>query len=135
MHPRHNLTKTNPKNIENKIKKYLINIKKKIILDYPKTQAERHQLALWEESQEFTILGVIEVFTTDIQGYAAQVIVCDRLSNPPEIVAQLEKLNIFDIPYFFDWYFLSPSDYFEIKRYVERLNYLRLLIIEYLRNL
>jgi len=108
------------------------NAKEYILLtDYHNTKEERHKIALWEESQEFTILGVIEIFTTDIQGYASQVIASDNLENNQEIVDNLHKLRMFDISYFTEWYFSNESDYPQIKRYVETLNYLRLLIIDY----
>lgn len=105
---------------------------KQLVHDYQQTKPERHQLALWEESKEFSILGVIEMFTTDIRGYTAQIIASNNLENQQEIVNNLEKLKIFDIPYFAEWYFSQKSDYPLIKNYIESLNYLRLLIIEYL---
>lgn len=116
-------------------KDYIERIFQQLLTNYQETKAERHQIALWEESQEFTILGVIEMFTTDIRGYASQVIASDNLENKQEIVDNLDRLKIFDIPYFAAWNFSHESDYPQIKRYVETLNYLRLLIIEYIRSL
>ncbi|HAG80224.1 MAG TPA: hypothetical protein DCL61_03410 [Cyanobacteria bacterium UBA12227] len=115
-------------------KDYIGRIAKQLLTDYQQTKEERHNLALWEESQEFTILGVIEIFTTDIRGYASQVITSDNLLNHQEIGKNLDKLKIFNIPYFREWYFAPESNYPQIKRYVETLNYLRLLIIEYLNG-
>ena len=115
-------------------KEYIVRVLKQLLTDYRNTKEERHIIALWEESQEFTILGVIEIFTTDIRGYASQVIASDNLENNQEIVDNLYKLRMFDFPYFTEWYFSNDSDYPQIKRYVETLNYLRLLIIEYISD-
>ncbi|HEY9847875.1 MAG TPA: hypothetical protein V6D28_00325 [Leptolyngbyaceae cyanobacterium] len=113
-------------------KEYIDRVAKQLLTDYQHTKEERHKIALWEESQEFSILGVIEIFTTDIRGYAAQVIVKDNLENSQEILENLQKLKIFDVSYFTEWYFSHDSDYPQLKRYAETLNYLRLLIIEYI---
>ena len=115
-------------------KEYIEQILKQLLTDYQKTKEERHQIALWEESQEFTILGVIEIFTTDIRGYAFQIIANNSLENNQEIVDNLQKLKIFDIPYFAEWYFSTESHYPQVKSYVETLNYLRLLLIEYISD-
>jgi len=113
-------------------KEYIDRVAKQLLTDYQHTKEERHKIALWEESQEFSILGVIEIFTTDIRGYAAQIIANDNLENTQEITDNLQRLKIFDVSYFTEWYFDHESDYPQIKRYVEILNYLRLLIIEYI---
>lgn len=106
-------------------KEHIQQVFQQLIPNYQQTQPERHQLALWEESQDFTILGVIEIFTTDIRGYASQIINSDNLKNTQEIIDNLDKLKIFDIPYFAEWYFSHESNYPKIKHYIESLNYLR----------
>jgi hypothetical protein len=42
--------------------------------------------------------------------------------------------NFFNIVYLNQWYFLDNSNYLLLKNYVEKLNYLRLLMIEYLND-
>ncbi|MGH2413747.1 MAG: hypothetical protein ACRDEA_08655 [Microcystaceae cyanobacterium] len=124
-----------PKDDNTKLAKdYIERVLKQLLIDYQQTKEERHQIALWEETQEFTILGVIEIFTTDIRGYASQIIARDNLENRQEISDNLHKLKIFEVPYFTQWYFSNKSDYPQIKHYVETLNYLRLLIIEYIHD-
>ncbi len=115
-------------------KEHIERVFQQLVPDYQQTQPERHQLAFWEDSQEFTILGVIEMFTTDIRGYASQILSNNNLANANEIVANLDQLKIFDIPYFSEWYFSHISDYPQLKCYIQTLNYLRLLIIEYIKN-
>jgi len=60
-------------------KEYLERVLNQLLTDYQTTSSEREQLAVWEETQEFTILDAIEMFATDIRGYAFQVIADDRL--------------------------------------------------------
>jgi hypothetical protein len=106
-----------------------------LLKDYQNTKLEREKIALWEETQEFSILGTIEVLTDDIRGYSFQVISNNSSTKAQDILNELNKLKIFEIPEFIEWYFTPEFDYPQMKRYAETLNYLRLLIIEYLRDL
>jgi hypothetical protein len=118
----------NPHTAKNNIAKVL----KHLLSDYKNTREERRQISQWEESNNFSILGEIEIFTTDIEGCASQVITNDNLEDYQDIIKKLTEINIFDISYFADWYFSEESQFPQIKLYIEKLNYLRLLIIEYI---
>ncbi|MEH1781436.1 MAG: hypothetical protein V7K67_21115 [Nostoc sp.] len=120
-----------PKNSQT-AKNYIGKVLKHLLSNYKNTREERRQIGLWEESKDFSILGEIEIFTTDIEGCASQVIANDDLENYQEIIKKLTKTNIFDISYFADWYFSEESQFPQVKLYIEKLNYLRLLIIEYI---
>jgi hypothetical protein len=100
---------------------------------YKEMKAERSEIANWEEEQEFSILGVIELFSTDIQGYAEQGILntLDALLNSKS-VNHLRQLNFFDIDYFAQWYFQNLEMYPQTQKYIEQLDHLRLLLVEYL---
>jgi hypothetical protein len=100
---------------------------------YKEMKAERSKIALWEEEQEFSILGVIELFSTDIQGYAEQAILntSDILLNNKS-VNHLRQLNVFNIEYFSKWYFDNLEICPQTQKYVEQLDHLRLLLVEYL---
>jgi len=127
-----NLTASNiPKNSQT-AKNNIAKVLKHLLNDYKKTREERRQISLWEESKDFSILGEIEIFTTDIEGYASQLIAHDDLENYQDIIKKLTTINIFEISYFADWYFSEESQFPLIKLYIEKLNYLRLLIIEYI---
>jgi hypothetical protein len=127
-----NLTASNiPKN-PHTAKNYIGKVLKHLLCEYKNTREERRQISQWEESKSFSILGEIEIFTTDIEGCASQVITNDELENYQDIIKKLTKINIFDISYFADWYFSEESQFPQIKLYIEKLNYLRLLIIEYI---
>lgn len=127
-----NLTASNiPKNSQT-AKSYIGKVLKHLLSDYKNTREERRKISLWEESQDFSILGEIEIFTTDIEGCASQVMANNELENSQDIIKKLTKINIFDISYFADWYFCEESQFPQVKLYIEKLNYLRLLIIEYI---
>ncbi|MBW4687074.1 MAG: hypothetical protein KME40_18690 [Komarekiella atlantica HA4396-MV6] len=127
-----NLTTSNtPKNFQT-AKNYIGKVLQQLLIDYKNTREERRQINIWEESKDFSILGEIEIFTTDIEGCASQVIANDVLENYQDIINKLTKMNIFDIFYFADWYFSEDSQFPQVKLYIEKLNYLRLLIIEYI---
>jgi hypothetical protein len=104
------------------------------VTDYQQTQSERIQIALWEEDKDFSLLGIIEMLTDEICGYSWQSISSDNLENFQEILINLQKIKLFEIPYVADWYFSLEFDFPHIKHYLETLNYLRLLVIEYLHD-
>ena len=101
---------------------------------YLAMKPERLSLALWEETEEFSILGVIELFSTEIQGYAAQVQM-EQVQGSAAGVAHLRQLNIFGVDYFADWYFnYLNGEYPQLEQYIERLDHLRLLLAEYFQR-
>jgi hypothetical protein len=72
---------------------------------YREVQPERKAIGQWEEDQEFSILGVLEVFASDIQGYVAQLETPTIDTSPSVALTHLRQLNVFDIDYFTAWYF------------------------------
>jgi hypothetical protein len=102
---------------------------------YQAMKAERQTISRWEEEQEFSILGVMELFSSDIQGYVEQL-----LSNHPgnslddRAIFHLRQLDAFSINYFTDWYFANLEAYPQTQQYIEQLDHLRLLLIECFRE-
>ncbi len=98
---------------------------------YQAMREERLAIAHWEEEREFSILGVLELFATEIQGYVEQI----KLSHFIDLIAQsinhLRQLNVFNVDYFAKWYFDDWKQYPQTKQYIEHLDHLRLLILEY----
>jgi hypothetical protein len=121
--------KTDP---TNPAKNYIRQILNQLVTDYQQTRSERIQIALWEEEKDFSLLGIIEILTDEIRGYSLQSISSDNPENFQEILSNLQKIKLFEIPYVADWYFSLEFDFPRIKNYLETLNYLRLLVIEYL---
>lgn len=128
----YNLETGNISNNPNTAKDYIIRVQNKLLIDYKNTREERRKLMNWEESKDFSILGEIEIFTTDIRGYTSQLITNNFLENPQEVVEKLKQIQIFYNSEFGEWYFSSQNQYPQLKNYIEKLNYLRLLLIEYI---
>jgi hypothetical protein len=128
----HNLETGNTSNNSNAAKDYIIGVLNQLLIDYKNTREERRKLMDWEDSKDFSILGEIEMFTTDIRGYASQLTANAGLENPPEVVAKLKQIQILYSSNFREWYFSSENEYPQLKHYIEKLNYLRLLLIEYI---
>lgn len=102
---------------------------------YQAMKAERSAIAHWEEELEFSILGVLELFSTEIQGYAEQVLLNgSKAALDSSSLTHLRQLNVFNIDYFADWYFNHFTLYPQIQHYVDQIDYLRLLLIEHLNQ-
>ncbi len=74
-----NLTASNILKNSQTAKNYIGKVLKHLLSDYKNTREERRIIGLWEESKDFSILGEIEIFTTDIEGCASQVMAHDDL--------------------------------------------------------
>jgi hypothetical protein len=99
---------------------------------YREMKPERRAIAQWEEAQDYSILGVIELFSSDIQGYVVQLEAQPSMGNPVATLVHLRKLNPFDTDYFSNWYFSQGELYPATQQYIEYLDHLRLLLMEYL---
>ena len=77
----------------------------------------------------------IELFSTEIQGYAEQILLnTSNILLDSNSINHLQELNAFNINYFAQWYFHNLEIYPQIQKYVEQLDHLRLLLIDYLRS-
>jgi hypothetical protein len=101
---------------------------------YQAARQERQQLALWEEDQDFSILGELELLTSHIQGYAGRIANGQIFESPYLEVARLQKLQAFTVPCVSEWYLTEEDQYPQICAYLETLDHLRLLLIEQLEQ-
>ena len=106
-------------------------LSERLDLLYQMMKAERLAIAQWEEAQTFSILGVVELFSAEIQGYAEQLDFDQHSSLSAESIDRLRRLNVFRVDYFASWYFQSLEQYPQTKEYVEQLDHLRLLLLEF----
>jgi hypothetical protein len=106
----------------------------KLTLDYQNTKEERKEIAcLSPAGQEFSLLEEIELLTVDIRGFASQIQARGWIENAPQAIKRLQAMRVFDIPTLAQFYFTTNNkDYEQMKAYIMTLDYLRLLIIEYL---
>lgn len=106
-----------------------------LTIDYQNTKQERKEIAstfpIYKE--EFTVLEEIELLTADIRGYGSQIKARGRIENEPTAIERLENMQVFNVPAIAQLYFASNPDYRQMKAYIRMLDYLRLLMLEYLR--
>ena len=89
------------------IQQSIAQLAKQINTAYRDMKEERRKINTWEWQNDFdfTILGVIELYTSDICGYASQIAYKGRVQNPREAEGHLRKIQFFSKPYFVKWYF------------------------------
>ena len=71
----------------------------------------------------------------DIIGYVTQIV--DRgyiRQEPHEVISHLNRLSIFNVECIVHWYPTSDAEYPSIKQYFELLDYVRLLILDYVQR-
>ena len=113
---------------------YITLLLEKLTLDYQNTKKERKEIAsLFPVDQEFSLLEEIELLTVDIRGFASQIQARGWIENEQQAIKRLQAMRVFDIPTLAQFYFtIKNKDYEQMKAYIRSLDYLRLLIIEYL---
>lgn len=117
-------------------KKHIAQVLAQLTTDYQQAKAERQALAnqSFNEATDFSLLEELELLTVSIRGLGSQFISPTGLSNQPEAVAQLNQLRAFDVPAIAQFYFDISVESEHLKLYVSLLDYLRLLILEYLET-
>lgn len=116
--------------------KYITHLLNRLSFDYKNTKEERKKIASLfpANDEEFTMLEEIELLTVDIRGYANQIQARGYIENEQETIEQLQSRRIFDVAAIAQFYWSTDEDYGQMKAYIRMLDYLRLLIIEYLRS-
>lgn len=131
------MTKTalNTQSLEIKIN-YIAQLLDKLTNDYYNTKQERKEIASQSSitDEEFSFLEEIELLTVNIRGYASQIQATAKIENGQEAIGQLQAMNVFDIPVIAQFYFNNNDNYKQMKVYIRTLDYLRLVIIEFLLN-
>ncbi|MEH2191697.1 MAG: hypothetical protein V7K98_03400 [Nostoc sp.] len=118
----------------NRTKNQIIHILEQLTSDYQTTKSERQEITAKfpASDDEFSVLEELELLTVNIRGYASQIQVKGEIENQQQAVENLTHLAVFDIPAVAQFYFGSNGEYQGMKAYLEMLDYLRLLILEYL---
>ncbi len=115
-------------------KNYIAGLLEQLTLDYRNTKAERKNLAstISPAEEEFSILEEIELLTVNIRGYASQIQARGAIDNHQEAIDKLQKLHFWNMPAIAQFYLTSNREYQQLNAYIRTLDYLRLLILEYL---
>lgn len=112
------------------------------INDYEAMANERARLHReeWDAHADESIQFEIEIFANDIRDYMSRIVGTPGLEitgrhfveDPEKAMQHLQDMRIFNTEHFADWFFSSETDYPRLKRYVQLLDYARLLVIEYI---
>ncbi|MBE9126566.1 hypothetical protein IQ257_16115 [Coleofasciculus sp. LEGE 07092] len=115
---------------------YITRLLEQLTVDYKNTKEERKKIgSLFPTSdEEFTLLEEIELLTVDIRGYASQIQTRGWIENEQDAIKQLQDRRIFSVPAIAQFYFATNGDYRQLKAYIQMLDYLRLLMLEYLHS-
>lgn len=105
-----------------------------LITEYQQMRDERAQIHEWEWDNDFdfTILGLMDLYSSYVEGYASQIATQGAVIDPRGALKVLSESRLFDKQYFTDWYFSSDNRYVKVKKYIEGLDYLRMLAHEYI---
>lgn len=114
---------------------YIIQLLNKLTDNYHNTIQERKEIAsqFSGTDEKFSLLEEIELLTVNIRGYASQIQAKAQIAEEQEAVNQLQEMNAFNIPVVAQFYFDSNDKYGLMKAYIRNLDYLRLVILEFLR--
>lgn len=88
-----------------------------------------------EESQpeNLSIGSEVDMFRIVVSGYATQIAGYARVvEDVEEAQTKLKRFRIFGRLYFSAWYLSEAKNYPRLKQYVERVDYLRLLVMQYI---
>lgn len=115
---------------------YIADLLEQLTVDYKNTKVERKKIASLSPAsdEEFTVLEEMELLTVDIRGYASQIQARGWIENEQEAIERLQTMGVFDIPAIAQFYFSTNGEYAPMKAYIQKLDYLRLLMLEYLRS-
>ena len=104
-----------------------------LTLDYQKTKSESQQIIHLCTEEEFSFLEELELVTVSIRGYASQIERRARVENREQAIADLHQLRVFDRSAIAQFYAETRSGYLQMRSYIRMLDYLRLLVLEYLQ--
>ena len=103
---------------------------------YQDAKLERLQAAIDYPGSDdnFSILEELEMLTIGISGYATQIKSTGTVKNTVKAIVDLQKFNVFENAVVSQFYQNAGSDYPKLQAYIQLLDYLRLLSLEYLQS-
>ena len=104
---------------------------------YQEIKDERQHLYDAEYNLEgavFSAFFEIEMFFESVEGYAHAISLDGHVKEPQSAIQELEHCNIFKNQAFIEWLSAYASEYPHILTYVALVNYLRMQMIDYLKQ-
>ena len=102
---------------------------------YRETKEERRQLFEdeIEEEQEFPVWAELELLSSDVVGYASQIVEKGQVSSPQQALEVLNRYYILDKRKLIDWYLTTNETTCpNMKQFLITLDYIRLITVEYI---
>ncbi|OKH17504.1 hypothetical protein [[Limnothrix rosea] IAM M-220] len=122
----------NPEQAQRKIMVVL----EQLVADYSSFQEEipiiNQEFPADEES--FSVVEEIELLTTDLRGYGNQIKYSGAIQDLHKTLTTLKNLPILETPSLFKLYFSNLSLFPKTKQYLQRLDYLKFLLIDWLEQ-
>jgi hypothetical protein len=102
---------------------------------YQAAKSERTQAAADPAPEAgFSILEELEILTVSISGYATQIQATGTVKNTEKAIGDLRQFNVFENSVVKQFYQQAGNDYPKLQAYIQLLDYLRLLALEYLQS-
>ncbi|WP_334705205.1 hypothetical protein [Nostoc sp.] len=122
-------------NQEELVKKNISQLLVQLTNIYQNTRGERQEISIQfpPEDEEFSLVEELELLTVNLRGYASQIQSTGQIANQSQAIKQLQAMRVLNIPQIASFYFGSNGNYEQIKSYIRTLDYLRLLLLEYLQ--
>jgi len=119
------------------IKRNISQLLSQLTNTYQNTRSQRKEIVTQfpPENEEFSLLEEIELLTVNLRGYASQIAVTSQVINKDEVISQLQAMRVFSVSQVGQFYFNNNGKYEQMKSYIRMLDYLRLLLLEYLQSL
>ena len=116
-------------------KKNIVQLLGQLTNAYQTTRTERQEISIQfpAEDEEFSLLEELQLLTVNIRGYASQIQSTGQIANQSQAIEQLQAMRVLNIPQIASFYFGSNGNFEQIKSYIRALDYLRLLLLEYLQ--
>ncbi len=116
----------------------IVQLLAQLTVDYQNTKSERKEIAqiYLGSEEEFSFLEELELVTVSIRGYVSQIDTSAGVEHREEAIANLHQLRVFDRSAIAQFYHESDkrrSGYLQMRAYIRMLDYLRLLLLEYLQ--
>jgi putative N-acetylmannosamine-6-phosphate epimerase len=115
----------------------IISLLDQLIHDYHQIQ-QSEALSLIEvlplNEQEFSIMEEIDLITTDLRGYASQIKNSNQIQKPEQALKYLRQTLILNNPLIADLYFSQKDKFPLTHQYLQKLDYLKFLLIDALTN-
>ncbi|MEH2246667.1 MAG: hypothetical protein V7K85_29335 [Nostoc sp.] len=117
------------------IKRNISHLLTQLTNTYKNTRGEREEVSIQfpPKDEDFSLLEELELLTVNIRGYASQIQSTGQIINQAQAIEQLQAMRVLNIPQIASFYFGSNGNYEQIKSYIRTLDYLRLLLLEYLQ--